>query len=151
MKKNKKVFLGGTCNESTWRDELIKKLKIDYFNPVVDNWNEEAQKKEKNQRINASFTLFVITPLMKGVFSIAEVIDCSNKRPESTLFCVLEKDGDKEFEDFQIKSLNQVKEMVKDNGGNVFKNLDEISEFLNGNKDLKESIDRMQKLAGLNG
>jgi len=88
---------------------------------------------------------------MKGVFSIAEVIDCSNKRPESTLFCVLEKDGDKEFEDFQIKSLNQVKEMVKDNGGNVFKNLDEISEFLNGNKDLKESIDRMQKLAGLNG
>lgn len=32
---NKRVFLGGTCNESTWRDELIKKLKIDYFNPVV--------------------------------------------------------------------------------------------------------------------
>lgn len=31
----KKVFLSGTCNESTWRDELIKLLEIDYFNPVV--------------------------------------------------------------------------------------------------------------------
>ena len=37
VKKQRKVFLGGTCNESTWRDELIKKLKIDYFNPVVDD------------------------------------------------------------------------------------------------------------------
>ncbi len=32
---NKKVFLGGTCNGSLWRDALIKKLNIDYFNPVV--------------------------------------------------------------------------------------------------------------------
>ncbi len=34
----KKVFLGGTCNESTWRDRLIKLLKINYFNPVVKDW-----------------------------------------------------------------------------------------------------------------
>ena len=34
-----KVFLGGTCNESKWRDDLIKLLKIDYFNPVVKDWN----------------------------------------------------------------------------------------------------------------
>lgn len=27
----KKVFLGGTCNESTWRNDLIKILKIDYI------------------------------------------------------------------------------------------------------------------------
>ena len=33
---NNKVFLGGTCNNSTWRDELIPQLKIDYFNPVVE-------------------------------------------------------------------------------------------------------------------
>jgi len=37
-----RVFLGGTCNKSTWRQRLIKLLKIDYFNPVVDDWNEEA-------------------------------------------------------------------------------------------------------------
>ena len=27
-----KVFLGGTCNGSKWRDEIIKLLEIDYFN-----------------------------------------------------------------------------------------------------------------------
>ena len=33
----KKVFLGGTCNGSDWRKKLIPKLKIDYFNPVVED------------------------------------------------------------------------------------------------------------------
>lgn len=32
-----KVFLGGTCNGSIWREKLIPLLKIDYFNPVVAN------------------------------------------------------------------------------------------------------------------
>ena len=37
-----KVFLGGTCNNSKWRDKLIPMLNIDYFNPVVDDWTEEC-------------------------------------------------------------------------------------------------------------
>ena len=49
----KKVFLGGTCNGSTWRNELIPKLTIDYFNPVVDNWKEENYKQELIERIIA--------------------------------------------------------------------------------------------------
>jgi len=32
-----KIFLGGTCNESTWRNRIIPMLEIDYFNPVVDD------------------------------------------------------------------------------------------------------------------
>ena len=45
----KKVFLGGTCNESTWRNELIPLLEnagVEYFNPVVDNWTPECQEEE---------------------------------------------------------------------------------------------------------
>lgn len=146
MKKNNpNVFLGGTCNDSTWRERLIKDLKVPYFNPVVKDWNEEAQKKEIEERKTAKFVLYVITPLMTGVYSIAEVIDDSNKRPETTLFCVLEKDNDKEFEKFQIKSLNQVKEMVKKNGSMVFENLSEIAKFLNN----QEDKDKMKKLAGV--
>jgi hypothetical protein len=42
-----KVFLGGTCNESTWRTELIGMLNgIDYFNPVVDDWTPAHQDEE---------------------------------------------------------------------------------------------------------
>ena len=142
---NENVFLGGTCNNSTWRDRLIKDLKVPYFNPIVDNWDEEAQKKEDEQRKNAKFVLFVITPLMKGVFSIAEVVDCSNKRPETTIFCVLEKDDDKEFDESEIKSLNQVKKMVEGNGASVFDSLSEIANFLNG----QDEKDKMKKLAGV--
>lgn len=80
VKKQCKVFLGGTCNESTWRDELIKKLKIDYFNPVVDDWTEECYKEELRQREICDYCLYVITPRMTGVYSIAEVIDDSNKQ-----------------------------------------------------------------------
>ena len=107
-----KVFLGGTCNDSTWRDDLIPKLKIDYFNllpkkplplgrgqftPVVDDWNKEAQQEEIKERKNSDYVLYVITPKMSGVYSIAEVVDDSNKRPEKTLFCVLNIDDENEF------------------------------------------------------
>ena len=60
MKKTKKVFLGGTCNNSNWREKLIAKLKCEYFNPVVIDWNEEIE--EVKQREECDFVLYVITP-----------------------------------------------------------------------------------------
>lgn len=131
-----KVFLGGTCNDSKWRVELIQNLKIDYFNPVVDNWTEEDMKNEIVQRQTCDFVLYVITPLMTGVYSIAEVIDDSNKRPEKTIFCFTLRDNNddgkyKFFSEGQIKSLNQVGKMVEENGGKWFKTLDEVRNYLN--------------------
>ena len=85
----KKVFLGGTCNESTWRNELIEDLKINYFNPVVEDWTPECMVEEIRQRETCDFVLYTITPKMTGVYSIAEVIDDSNKRPEKHCFVYL--------------------------------------------------------------
>jgi hypothetical protein len=127
------VFLGGTTNKSNWRDELIDQLTVNYFNPVVKDWNEEAQKAEISKRKSCEFVLYVITPKMEGVYSIAEVIDDSNKRPEKTIFCYLKEDDGKEFTTHQIKSLDMVSKMVVDNGGLVFKSLKEIANFLNKN------------------
>jgi len=126
-----KVYLGGTCNESTWREKLIKMLKIDYFNPIVENWNEEAQKREIYERKHCDFVLYVITPRMKGVYSIAEVVDDSNKRPEKTLFCIIKKDGGHKFDEQQLYSLNAVKNMIIRNGGRVFEDLKSVADFLN--------------------
>ena len=145
----KKVFLGGTCNESTWRDKLIKLLEIDYFNPVVDDWTEECYQEELRQREICDWCLYVITPRMTGVYSIAEVVDDSNKRPEKTIFCILEYDlsdykmkivDGKEvrkyvemFDAAQLKSLDKVGVMVEKNGGKYFKTLREVANFLNNN------------------
>ena len=126
-----KVFLGGTCNNSTWRDKLIPLLKIDYFNPVVDDWTPECQDEEIRQRELCDYCLYTITPKMTGVYSIAEVVDDSNKRPEKTILCVLDEDDESSFSETQIKSLKQVKEMVKNNGANVFDSLEDIASFLN--------------------
>ena len=145
----KKVFLGGTCNESTWRDKLIEMLEIDYFNPVVDDWTEECYQEELRQREICDYCLYVITPRMTGVYSIAEVVDDSNKRPEKTIFCILNYDLSdykmklvdgkkvrkyvKLFDEGQLKSLDKVGVMVEKNGGKYFRSLSEVAEFLNNN------------------
>lgn len=131
INKNIRVFLGGTCNNSNWRDTLIKKLNIDYFNPVVKDWTPECMKKEIEERATCDFCLYTITPLMTGVYSIAEVVDDSNKRPQKTILCILSEDGNKKFDEFQLRSLNQVANMVKTNGGQVFFNLNDVSSYLN--------------------
>jgi len=125
-----KVFLGGTCNGSSWREQLIPLLTVDYFNPVVDEWTPECLAEELRQRDLCDYLLYVITPKMTGVYSIAEVVDDSNKRPKKTLFCVLEQDEDSVFSKFQHKSLIAVKTMVDTNGGNVFDSLQDVAEFL---------------------
>lgn len=132
----KKVFLGGTTNNSDWRDKLIKKIKIEFFNPVVKEWNDAAQKEEIKQRKNCDYVLYVITPKMEGVYSIAEVVDDSNKRPEKTIFAYLLDDDGKEFSKHQIKSLDMVGKMVEENKGKWFKSLEEIADFLNFDKNL---------------
>ena len=127
----KKVFLGGTCNESTWRNELIELLQIDYFNPVVEDWNEEAYKRELLEREHCDFVLYVITPKMTGVYSIAEAVDDSNKQPNKTIFCYKADDEDYQFTIGQRKSLDAVAKMIKRNGGKVFGNLIHVANYLN--------------------
>ena len=132
--KVKKVFLGGTCNGSTWRNELIEYLEIDYFNPVVEDWTEECMAEEIKQRENCDYVLYTITPKMTGVYSIAEVIDDSNKRPERTLLCLLDEDDKPLFTVGQYKSLIQVGKMVRANGGKTFISLYSAAQYLNKQK-----------------
>lgn len=131
LNKVKKVFLGGTCNNSTWRDELIPLLNIEYFNPVVENWTPECQAEEIQQRRECDYCLYVITPEMTGFYSIAEAVDDSNKRPNKTLFCVLQSAGDKVFDKHQLKSLLATSTMIQENGGQVFMRLDTLAAWLN--------------------
>ena len=132
--ESNKIFLGGTCNESTWRDELIPKLEeidFDYFNPVVEDWTPECQDIEIYEKANnCDIHLYVITNKMKGVFSIAEAIESVFNKDKKTIFCVLNGfDGD--FPDYQVKSLDAVGRMVERNGGKYVTSLGDIIEILN--------------------
>ena len=76
--KKIRIFLGGTCAETTWRNELIPllvKRGIDYFNPVVDDWTPECQAIEEDEKNNkCNYHLYVITKEMMGTYSIAEIV-----------------------------------------------------------------------------
>jgi len=131
-----KVFLGGTCNNTTWRKELIPELKIDYFNPVVKDWTEEAKKnEEKEKHIWCDLQLYVLTPRMTGTFSIAEVVESAVNSGKRTVLCVLDKDkkGSKEieFDEGQKRSLDALKNMVKKYGAYVCDNLKDVAKYLN--------------------
>ncbi len=124
-----KVFLGGTCSGYMWRDDLIPLLHCDYYNPIVKNWSEADRLREVHERETADYVLYVITSGMKGVYSIAEIIDDSNKRPEKTILCVL-YDG---IENKMAHSLEAVVNLAKSNGVTVCETLPDIAEFLNSN------------------
>lgn len=135
-----KVFLGGTCGDSVWREQVIPRINIDYFNPVVDDWNSMAQVKERIEKRKSDICLYVITPQMKGVFSIAEVIQDSNRKPHKTVMCILDDHNGESFDEATKRSLEAVADLVRDNGSCVTYSLDDVVNLLNNFKQVP-SID----------
>jgi len=110
-----KIFLGGTCADTTWRDNLVDNLNqsIGLFNPFVLDWTEEAQLEEIEEKTNhCNIHLYVITSAMKGVFSIAEVVQSSLMDGKITILQV-QPDG---FTEGEMMSLKAVVDLVKTNG-----------------------------------
>jgi len=137
-----RVFLGGTCANSKWRDKLIPKLNIDYFNPVVSNWTPECQVEEIKQRKICDFVLYTLTRVF-STYSIAEVVDDSNKRPDKTIVCIINEklpNGEWAMSHQDLKHLDAVGCLVKRNGGLYFKSLEEVSNYLNNINIKKENI-----------
>lgn len=130
-----KVFLGGTVNGSTWRDKLIPLLNkdsVDYFNPVVEEWTEECKARERIERTRCDVNLYVLTPLMAGVYSIAEVVDDSNKRPTKTVLMILEEDNHETFTNRNRHSIREVERLVRHNGGTVVQgSIKDLATYLN--------------------
>jgi len=117
------LFLGGTVGESKWRDELIPFLeheKLSYYNPVVDDWNDAARDAEMAVKSSPNTVeAYVITKDMKGVFSIAEAVDASNKKPDRTIFMV-QREG---FDQHQLNSLDATLDLIKKNGAYIVSSL----------------------------
>jgi nucleoside 2-deoxyribosyltransferase-like protein len=127
----KRVFLAGTQSGSKWRDDLIPMLKIDYFNPVVDDWNDEARDREAIEKAKCDFLLYVITPEMTGCYAIAEAVQSGSRQPGKTIFCVLDNYGHASWSEDQLQSINAVKELIKGNGATVLSSLGEVACHLN--------------------
>lgn len=133
-----RVFLGGTINQSQWRDALIPLLNVQYFNPVITDrdWTEEDRLNELKQCEECDYVLFVVTPRMRGVYSIAEFVDNSNKRPAKTLVYIQERDVNDagktvKFHEQVLSSIRGAVKLAVTNGATEFHSLQEIADFLN--------------------
>ena len=122
-----RVFLGGTCSGYKWRNDLIPMIKCDYYNPIVKNWSEKDRLREVYEREHDDLILYVITSGLKGVYSIAEVVDDSNKRPDKVIFCVLEDGFDNQMKHSLLATMN----LVRDNGCYVCSSLFEVAQYIN--------------------
>lgn len=125
-----RVFLGGTCNGSKWRDRLIPDLQVDFFNPILASWTEEAYILELQERERCDILLYVITPLAEGYYSIAEVAEDSVKHPERTVLCILDEDDGRVWTPHQRKSLTKVGRLVSENGGQYCEGFDALHDML---------------------
>ena len=135
-----KVFLGGTCAESKWREKLIPLLKCDYFNPVVKDWTPECQQIEENEKMGCNYHLYVITPKMKGIYSIAEAVDDSNNDMITTIFCVTREEDDREWTKEELKSFEATTKMLKMHRYTVvLDSIEEVAKYLN------EEYDKLEK------
>ena len=102
-----------------------------YFNPIVKDWTPEARAIEVRERETCDFCLYAITPRMRGLLSIAEVVDDSNKRPRNTVLVILpNEDGIVSFSTDVWQSLNSVAALVRRNAAHVFDNLPEAALWL---------------------
>ncbi|CAM1299388.1 Uncharacterised protein g2415 [Pycnogonum litorale] len=71
------VFLGGSCNPTTWRTEIaipvLNDHKISYFNPQVDNgWTPDLIEIEHRAKEEAEVLFFTIDNKTRSVVSIIE-------------------------------------------------------------------------------
>jgi len=90
-----KIFLGGACNKPDYRDILMPELEehgIDYFNPVVKDWAKEGVREEEERQKSecCNIHLYVVTPKMTGVYSIAEFMSSSFNQNKLCIVSLLE-------------------------------------------------------------
>lgn len=129
---NNKVFLGGTLGGPDWRGSITPLLKCPYFNPVVEEWDDAAQEREKKEKSECGISIYVLNPYLNGVFSVAEIVEDSiTRRPGRTIVCVLDGYLGKKFTPSARASIDAVTDMVKNYGTIVVYSLQDCAKMVN--------------------
>jgi hypothetical protein len=115
-----RIFLGGTVGKNNWRESFTKQL-VDrgynpktIFNPVVADWNAEAQAAEEAAKAFAEYHMYYIAdPQQEGLsisgYSMVEATIALNDYPSSTVV-VFDMDG---MEGHALKAMKQTLAILK--------------------------------------
>ncbi|XP_054717852.1 uncharacterized protein LOC129227333 [Uloborus diversus] len=130
------VFLGGSCNPTTWRQHIaiptFKNLNITYYNPQVAQWGPELIELENQAKQNAEVMFFVIDNQTRSVASMIEAAQVAGTQRKLILVVhEFEKPGsvvmgetitEKEFRDLQ-QGQRYLQDLVERQGIPVFNNI----------------------------
>lgn len=127
------LFLGGTSANNQWRDGFTDALisrgvpASAIFNPVVADWNEEAQAREELAKESASHLLFYIaSPMQEGnplsTYSMVEATMALYDRNDRTVVVFDPAGIDGHF----LKALNQTKKVLRSRfpGARIYESAD---------------------------
>lgn len=83
------IFLGGSCNPTTWRQNVaipfLETKGISYYNPQVENWTPEVVDSERYAKQNAQILLFVIDKQTRSTVSLVESAFMAGERKNLVL------------------------------------------------------------------
>ena len=117
-----KVFLGGSCNPTTWRKEIsipiLTKNGITFFNPQVDEWNEKLIDTENNAKETSDILFYVIDGETRAIASMLEVTEliCQNRKMILVINQIKDRQliDNKEITDRELNDLNRGRIYLED-------------------------------------
>ena len=130
------VFLGGSCNPTTWRKDLaiphFKSAGITFYNPQQSNWVPEMIELEHQAKQTSRLLFFVANEKTRNVVSMIEIsylagkkrtlICCLSRYPESEHRINNESLSPTELADLQ-EGMTVVNDLVERQGIPVFDNI----------------------------
>lgn len=129
------VFLGGSCNPTTWRADTaipeLQKYGISFYNPQVSIWAPELLAQEHDAKQSASVLLFVIdsqTRSTVGMLEVAYLVACGRcvivvAQPYRIGQSIMgESITDKEYYDL-VQGQKSLLDLIKSKGVQIHSNL----------------------------
>ena len=133
------IYLGGTVN-SEWRTAFItilnkENLPLRCYNPIVENWTSACIDLEDLVKESSKYHVYVITPAMHGVYSIAELCESAHNPRKKTFFYFKETDVDSdgntiEWDPQQKNSLTAVANLLLRHGAIRAYSMDALVELI---------------------
>ncbi|KAG7401778.1 hypothetical protein PHYBOEH_011067 [Phytophthora boehmeriae] len=116
------IFLGGSCNPTTWRRDvalpLLDAADVKYFNPQVDEWFDELIQIETKAKETAQIVLMVVDGLTRSIVCINEAVEyiCRGRKVMLVVDDIQEATevAGKTLEPTELADLNGARQCLRD-------------------------------------
>jgi hypothetical protein len=111
------VFLGGSCNPTTWRKDIaiprLSAVGIPFYNPQVDDWHPGLVDEEAKAKEEADVLLFIIDNETRSLASVVEAAE-HIVRGRNVVLSIVDAVPTGDIQDAELKDLNRMRSYLRD-------------------------------------